>query len=211
MDDGRKREIMVREQIMSRGIIDRGVLQAMEKVPRHLFVPEGRRGGAYGDYPLPIGRGQTISQPYIVAYMTEQLSLGGDGRVLEVGTGSGYQTAVISLLAAEVYTLEVIQSLSDKAKGILDTLGYTNVHYRVGDGYHGWEEAAPYDGILVTAAAPEVPEPLVKQLADGGVLVIPVGESGDLQKLLRVTKTGGEVTRKTLLDVRFVPFTRKLR
>ncbi len=207
MDDGRAREIMVQEQLISRGIADRGVIQAMKEIPRHLFVPSGQQGNAYGDYPLPIGRGQTISQPYIVAYMTEKLSLDVESRVLEIGTGSGYQTAVLSRIAAEIFTVEVVQSLSERAKGILDELGYTNIRYRVGDGYKGWPEEAPYKGIIVTAAADRIPEPLVEQLEIGGIMVIPVGKRAGFQELLKVRRDPDNISVTSLLDVRFVPMT----
>lgn len=201
----------MQEQILSRGVSDRRVLKAMREVPRHLFVSGGRKSEAYRDYPLPIGGGQTISQPYIVAYMTEKLSLQGEERVLEVGTGSGYQTAILSRLAAEVVTLEVVGSLSKRARDILGRLGYDNIRFYTGDGYHGRQEESPFDAIIVTAAAPEIPEPLVKQLKPGGVMVIPVGGSGDIQELLRLRKGESGVTVHHLIDVRFVPLTHRLR
>lgn len=201
----------MREQILSRGVSDRGVLQAMREVPRHLFVSGSRKSEAYRDYPLPIGRGQTISQPYIVAYMTEKLGLEGNERALEVGTGSGYQTAILSRLAAEVITLEVVSSLSKRAQDILGGLGYDNIRFYTGDGYYGRQEEAPFDAIIVTAAAPEVPEPLVKQLKPGGVMVIPIGKSSDIQELLRLRKGESGVTVGHLIDVRFVPLTHRLR
>ncbi|MBC7331141.1 MAG: protein-L-isoaspartate(D-aspartate) O-methyltransferase [Synergistetes bacterium] len=170
------REKMVREQIEARGIRDGRVLEAMRKVPRHLFVPESYISEAYDDHPVPIGEGQTISQPYIVALMTSLLDLKGDERVLEIGTGSGYQTAILAELAKEVYSVERIASLAEKAEKRLKELGYRNVKIKVGDGSLGWEEHAPYDAIIVTAAAPKVPKPLVKQLKVGGRLVIPIGD-----------------------------------
>jgi len=179
----------------------------MKKVPRHFFVPQGQQKNAYGDYPLPIGWGQTISQPYIVAYMTEKLAVDAESRVLEIGTGSGYQTAILSCLAAEVYSVEVVQSLSDRARGVLDELGFKNVRYRVGDGYKGWPEEAPYTGIIVTAAADRIPEQLVEQLEIGGVMVIPVGKKAGFQELLKVSRNPDDISVTSLLDVRFVPMT----
>ncbi len=167
---------MVKNQIEMRGIKDKRVLRAMMRVPRHLFVPEEYRKRAYEDHPLPIGEGQTISQPYIVALMTSLLELKGDEKVLEIGTGSGYQAAILAELAGEVYSVERIPSLAIKAAETLEKLGYKNVHIKVGDGTLGWEENAPYDAIIVTAAAPKVPSSLIKQLKVGGRLVIPIGE-----------------------------------
>jgi protein-L-isoaspartate(D-aspartate) O-methyltransferase len=195
---------MVREQLVARGIRDARVLEAMGRVPRHELVPEGVRGEAYEDGPLPIGQGQTISQPYIVAAMSEAAALSGSERVLEVGTGSGYQAAVLSALAREVYTIELEPELAARAKRDLARIGCTNVHTRTGDGYRGWPEAAPFDAILVTAAPDHVPPDLIAQLATGGRLVIPVGGSFD-QDLWLYTKTAQGVERKHLLPVRFVP------
>ncbi|UCF32100.1 MAG: protein-L-isoaspartate(D-aspartate) O-methyltransferase [bacterium] len=178
---------MVETQLVPRGITDERVLSAMRKVPRHLFVPEMQRGSAYEDHPLPIGEGQTISQPFMVAIMTQSLRLTGEETVLEIGTGSGYQTAVLAEIAGKVYSVERIASLTGTARKVLDSLGYRNVLVRLSDGTMGWEEYAPYDRILVTAGSPSVPQPLVDQLAPGGILVIPVG--GDFsQELVRVTK-----------------------
>jgi protein-L-isoaspartate(D-aspartate) O-methyltransferase len=199
------RRRMVEEQLSARGIEDARVLAAMGKVPRHQLVPREVRSQAYADRPLPIGEGQTISQPYIVAYMTEQLRLKGGERVLEVGTGSGYQAAVLAEIAAEVYTIEIVAALGKRAEGDLARLGYKNVTVRIGDGYRGWPEKAPFDAIVVTAAPPEVPAPLIEQLKPGGRLVLPVGET--FQELLLVTKDAGGVQRKRLLPVRFVPMT----
>lgn len=167
---------MVKEQIEARGLKDERVLEAMRKVPRHLFVPQSYLNEAYDDHPVPIGEGQTISQPYIVALMTSLLELKGDERVLEIGTGSGYGSAILSLLSKEVYSVERIESLAREAERRLKELGYKNVKIRVGDGSLGWEEHAPYDAIIVTAAAPRVPKPLIRQLKVGGRLVIPVGD-----------------------------------
>ncbi|MDT8367248.1 MAG: protein-L-isoaspartate(D-aspartate) O-methyltransferase [bacterium] len=181
------REKMVEKDIIPRGIKDEGVLDAMRKVPRHLFVEGHQRMSAYEDHPLPIGEGQTISQPYIVAAMTEALKLSGTETVLEIGTGSGYQTAILAELAAKVYSVERVPSLTGKARKVLDSLGCGNVLVKLSDGTLGWDEYAPYDRILVTAGAPWVPAPLTGQLKPGGILVIPVG-SNSLQELTRVTK-----------------------
>ncbi len=181
------REKMVAEQIVARGVSDERVLAAMRKVPRHLFVPENQRVSAYGDYPLPIGEGQTISQPFMVALMSEAMRLSGTETVLEIGTGSGYQTAVLAELAKQVYSVERIPGLVGLARRTLDALGYRNVLVRLGDGTLGWSEHAPYDRIMVTAGAPAVPQPLIDQLVDGGQLVIPVG-SEMLQQLTRITR-----------------------
>jgi len=177
----------------------------MRKVPRHELVPRNVRAQAHADRPLPIGEGQTISQPYIVAYMTEQLGLKGGERVLEVGTGSGYQAAVLAELAAEVYSIEIVPALARRAAADLARLGYRNVTVREGDGYRGWPEKAPFDAIMVTAAPPEVPAPLIDQLKAGGRLVLPVGES--YQELLLITKDERGVKRQRLIPVRFVPMT----
>ena len=202
------RRLMVESQIRPRGVTDPAVLAALETVPRHLFVPPGERGQAYSDRPLPIGAGQTISQPYIVGLMTSLLELKPGARVLEVGTGSGYQAAVLSRVAGEVYTIEILRPLAERARHTLADLGYRNVHTRVGDGFQGWPEAAPFDGIIVTAAPPAVPEPLLRQLKVGGRLVIPVGGRDSLQNLLVLTKRpDGGFDRASVLPVRFVPMT----
>jgi protein-L-isoaspartate(D-aspartate) O-methyltransferase len=203
------RERMVREQIEARAVRDPLTLAAMRKVPRHELVPAAVRLAAYTDSPLPIGLGQTISQPYIVAFMTEALGLRGGEKVLEVGTGSGYQAAVLAEIAAQVYTIEIVAPLAERARADLARLGYTNVHVRAGDGYLGWPEAAPFDAIIVTAAAPRIPEPLKEQLKDGGRLVIPVGE--EYQSLVVLTRTGSRFAERTVLPVRFVPMTGKVR
>jgi protein-L-isoaspartate(D-aspartate) O-methyltransferase len=178
----------------------------MEQVPRHLFVPEEVRGQAYGDHPLPIGSGQTISQPYIVGLMTQLLGVKPGDRILEIGTGSGYQAAVLSRVASEVYTIEIVRPLGEQAGRTLSRLGYSNVHTRIGDGYKGWPDAAPFDGIVVTAAPPEVPRPLLDQLAVGGNLVVPVGDSWQDLKVYTKQKDGSFHQRK-VLPVRFVPMT----
>ena len=208
-DPDRARSVMVEAQIEARGVRDAKTLAAMRTVPRHLFVPPEQAAEAYGDHPLPIGHGQTISQPYIVAFMTEALHLRGGETVLEVGTGSGYQAAVLSEIAARVYTIEIVAPLAGEARERLKRLGYRNVEVRAGDGYLGWPEAAPFDAIIVTAAAPRVPEPLKQQLKDGGRLVIPVGE--EYQELRVVTKRGSEYAEDRVLPVRFVPMTGKVR
>ncbi len=196
---------MVRSQIAGRAIRDPRVLEAMRSVPRHRFVSEEFIAESYGDYPLPIGYGQTISQPYIVAYMAEVLSLRPDSRVLEIGTGSGYQAAVLARLAAEVFSIEIIPELAAESSTRLMQLGFGNVRVRNGDGYFGWPEEAPFDGIIVAAAASEIPPPLIEQLAEGGRLISPVGKG--VQSLILISKGGG-MERKRLIPVRFVPLTR---
>jgi protein-L-isoaspartate(D-aspartate) O-methyltransferase len=198
------RETMVRDQLQRRGITDAQVLQAMRDVPRHLFVPPESRRDAYGDRPLPIAEGQTISQPYMVAVMVQSLGLSGNARVLEVGTGSGYQAAVLGRLAAQVYTIEYFPILAEQARAILERLGYTNVRVIIGDGSVGLLQYAPYDGIVVPAAAPRVPPPLIEQLGEGGRLVIPVGKATE-QELLIITKRGASYTRERSVSCRFVP------
>jgi len=203
----KERKVMVVEQIKERGIRDRRVLEAMEKVPRHEFVPVEYRAFAYEDSPLPIGEGQTISQPYIVALMTECLNLGGEEKVLEVGTGSGYQAAILSELAKEVYTIEIVEPLAERAEELLKNLGYRNVKVKCGDGYMGWEEYAPFDGIIVTCAPEHIPQPLIDQLAEGGRMVIPVGEVHFPQVLKLIEKREGKATVRNVVPVRFVPMT----
>ena len=199
---------MVAQQLTApdRGITNPRVLAAMDKVPRHEFVPEGFRDRAYGDYPLPIGHGQTISQPFIVAFMTEKLEPMPGDKVLEIGTGSGYQAAVLAELVREVYTIEIIEPLARRAEADLQRLGYTNVMVRAGDGYQGWPEAAPFDAIIVTCAPEQVPQPLVDQLREGGRMIIPVGPEGD-QVLHVLRKKGNQVEQRAVLPVRFVPMT----
>ena len=197
---------MVEEQVKARDFKDAAVLAAMEAVPRHLFVPAGERGEAYADHPLPIGGGQTISQPYIVALMTELLGVGRQGKVLEIGTGSGYHAAVLSRVVGAVYSMEIVPSLGEEARGTLARLGYGNVHVRVGDGYKGWPEEAPFDAILLTAAPPSIPAPLLAQLKPGGRMVLPLGTV--VQELLVLTKRpDGTVETRNVLPVRFVPMT----
>jgi protein-L-isoaspartate(D-aspartate) O-methyltransferase len=205
-DFATRRERMVTEQIAARGVTDARVLAAMRKVPREEFVPENVRGRSYTDDPVPIGYDQTISQPYIVAFMTEQLRPQPSDRVLEIGTGSGYQAAILSELVAEVYSIEIVESLGKKADAILQRLGYKNVHVKIGDGYKGWPEAAPFDAIIVTCAPDHVPQPLVAQLKENGRMIIPVGER-IAQQLYRLRKEKGELKREAILPVMFVPMT----
>ncbi len=202
----RQRTQMVEHQIVARGVSDPRVLTAMREVPRHLFVPETFRPESYDDHPLPIGEGQTISQPYIVATMTEQLDLKPGDRVLEIGTGSGYQAAVLSRMVRRVFSIEIVEKLAKRARRTLARLGIGNVEVRTGDGYRGWPEKAPFDAILLTAAPPEVPAPLVEQLKVGGRMVLPVG-SGPHQELVVLTKTATGVERRRVAAVRFVPMT----
>lgn len=207
----RARRAMIERDLVARGIQDKRVLEAMGAIERELFVPEKLRAFAYEDRPLPIGEGQTISQPYMVAYMTELLRLRGTERVLEIGTGSGYQTAVLGKLAAEVYSIEIIPKLSERAKSLLGRLGFENIHLKVGDGFFGWEEPSPFDAILVTAAAPKIPEPLWRQLREGGRLILPLGAEGQPQRLVRVTKSDGKQVIEELSGVVFVPLTGAIR
>jgi protein-L-isoaspartate(D-aspartate) O-methyltransferase len=202
------RNKMVDTQIRDRGVTDPDVLRAMRKVPRHLFVPDDYIDDAYGDYPLPISHGQTISQPYIVAYMTEVAGPSKKKKALEIGTGSGYQAAILAETTDIVYSIEIIPELAAEATATLSDLGYRNVEVRAGDGYSGWPEHAPFDLILVTAAADKIPEPLIDQLAEGGRLVIPVGRPGATQELKLVIKKKGKVEISRLMYVRFVPFKR---
>jgi protein-L-isoaspartate(D-aspartate) O-methyltransferase len=199
-----ERDVMVWSQIAARGVRDRRVLEAMRAVPRHLFVPQSYSAEAYDDYPLPIGSGQTISQPYIVAFMAEALALKGSERVLEIGTGSGYQTAVLSLLAQEIYTVERIAVLLERARATLASLKIDNVEFRLGDGFYGWEEEAPFDAIVLSAAPSDIPNAMLRQLADGGRLVAPVGPLG-AQTLVRTTRRGAHFDTEALFDVAFVP------
>jgi protein-L-isoaspartate(D-aspartate) O-methyltransferase len=200
---------MVESQLAARGIKHPGVLEAMRRVPRDRFVPLDLQSRAYEDGPLPIGDGQTISQPYIVAYMTEALDPQKTDRVLEIGTGSGYQAAVLAELVAEVYTIEIVPALAERARAVLNELGYRNVRPRQGDGYAGWPEAAPFDKIIVTAAPPEVPQALVDQLAADGVMVVPVGGADQIQMMTILRKTPDGVVRRETMPVRFVPMIKK--
>ncbi|TRZ49064.1 MAG: protein-L-isoaspartate(D-aspartate) O-methyltransferase [Dehalococcoidia bacterium] len=201
-----ERERMVREQIERRGITDELVLESMRKVKRHLFVPEDLQASAYADGALPIGHKQTISQPYIVAFMTQAIQPGPDDRVLEIGTGSGYQTAVLAEIVKEVYTVEILQPLAESSGSLLEEMGYKNIIVKHGDGYNGCKEHAPFDVIVVTAAPPMLPEELVSQLKTGGRMIVPVGES--YQELYLITKTETGFAKKALLPVAFVPMVR---
>ena len=206
-DDDRssERERMVEDQLAARGVGDARVLGAMRRVPRHRFVPESEAALAYADRPLPIGFDQTISQPYVVGFMTDALELDGEERVLEIGTGSGYQAAVLCELAREVWTIEIVPPLAERARETLEGLGYRNVHVRAGDGYLGWPEEAPFDAIMVTAAPDHVPRPLLDQLAIGGRMIVPVGDRE--QRLTLITRTAAGYSEREVLPVRFVPMT----
>ena len=196
--------MMVRLQIEARGIKDPRVLNAMRKVERHLFVPSDQAAKAYGDYPLPIGWGQTISQPYIVAFMTEALEIAPHSKVLEIGTGSGYQAAVLAELCDSVFTIEIIPALGERAGNLLTVLGYKNIMVKIGDGYQGWAQHAPYQAIIVTCSPTHVPLPLVEQLDEGGKMIIPVGVMYN-QELVVLVKKKGKLTQRSVLPVRFVP------
>ncbi len=204
-DRADERMRMVETQLVPRGIRDERVLAAMRSVPRHRFVPETLRSYAHEDGPLAIGHGQTISQPFVVAFMTQALELSGDERVLEIGTGSGYQAAVLAELAREVWTIEIVEPLAESARATLAALGLTTVHVRCGDGYLGWPEEAPFDAIMVTAAPDHVPQPLLDQLAIGGRMILPVGERD--QELVLIRRTSAGTTQEEVLPVRFVPMT----
>jgi protein-L-isoaspartate(D-aspartate) O-methyltransferase len=199
------RLMMVETQIKRRGVKDEKVLKAMRKVPRHLFVPENQRDQAYNDYPLKIGHGQTISQPYIVALMTELLKIEPEDKILEIGTGSGYQAAILAELASEVYTIEIVAPLAQSAEKLLGELDYSNIKVQAGDGFFGWPEEAPFDGIMLTAAPVRVPQPLLEQLKNGGRLVVPEGKF--YQDLVVYEKIGDQVKRREVIPVRFVPMT----
>lgn len=201
------RENMIQDQIISRGIKDKKVLDALRKVPRHIFVDESYKNSAYDDRPLPIGHGQTISQPYIVALMTESLDLSGNEKVLEIGTGSGYQVAILAEISREVYTVEIVTSLYQKNKKLLKK--YKNIKVSNHDGYLGWEKYSPYDRIIVTAAPDHIPQQFIEQLKDGGIMVIPVGPSSWNQILYKVIKKGSKIKKIHICDVAFVPLTRK--
>ena len=199
------REQMVKEQIANRGVKDERVLKAMRSVPRHLFVPKSSRSISYQDRPLPIGEGQTISQPYIVAYMTEALNLKPKDRVLEIGTGSGYQAAILAELAKEVYTIELVPILGNRASKLLDEMGYKNIFVKVGDGYKGWPDKAPFDAVIVTCAPDKIPKALIDQLKEGGRVIIPVGSQFRAQKLIRGVKKNGRLVTQDVMSVLFVP------
>lgn len=202
------RQAMVKSQLKARDIYDQATLDAMLKVPRHAFVPDHVKPYAYSDGPLSIGEGQTISQPYIVAIMTQALQLKRDSRVLEVGTGSGYQAAVLGEIVDSVFTIEIVRPLGLRARMILEKQGYSNVVVKIGDGYHGWQEKSPFDAIMVTAGAESVPQPLLEQLKDGGRMIIPVGPHEGIRQLVLIEKKGEKFKRSNLMAVRFVPFTR---
>jgi protein-L-isoaspartate(D-aspartate) O-methyltransferase len=201
----RERRLMVDNQIHARGVMDKKILDAMLKVPRHLFVPEFEKSSSYSDGPLPIGSGQTISQPYIVAYMTELLELTGKEKVLELGTGCGYQTAVLAEIASQVYTIEVVETLGKGARQLLaETLNYGNISFKIANGREGWQEYAPFDRILLTAAPSRFPQNLFQQLAEGGIAVAPVGDY--FQRLVKYRKKGKKINSEALIGVSFVPF-----
>jgi len=204
----RLREDMVKYQIEARNVTHRATLEAMRNVPRHEFVPSNMQAYAYEDRPLSIGNGQTISQPYIVAFMTSVINPKSEDKILEIGTGSGYQAAVLAEIVKDVYTIEIIPELSERADKKFKDLNYNNIHTRIGDGYHGWPEESPFDAIVVTAAPNKIPEPLIDQLKEGGKLVIPVGPKYSVQSLQLVTKKDGKAKIRNLFPVRFVPFTR---
>lgn len=203
------RRQMVNTQLKARDIYHNATLDAMGRVPRHVFVPEDVRIYSYGDHPLSIGHGQTISQPYMVAYMTQAIRPRKEYKVLEIGTGSGYQAAILAEIVDSVYTIEIVDPLAQKAKRRLKNLGYKNVQVRSGDGYHGWPEAAPFDAIVVTAGAEEIPMPLVEQLKEGGRMILPLGPHNGIRQLVRITKKKAGLKTEELMAVRFVPFTRK--
>lgn len=205
VDTDRLRNEMVETQILGRGLTQPRVIEAMRKVPRHLFVPESWRAEAYADHPLPIGMGQTISQPFIVAFMAAALDLKPDDKVLEVGTGSGYAAAVLAEIAGSVYTIEILEPLAEKARVLLAELGYERVHVKTGDGYLGWPEEAPFDAMIVSCAPDKIPDTLLEQLAEGGRIIIPVGEAGGVQKLVKGIRQQGRLSITETMNVRFVP------
>jgi protein-L-isoaspartate(D-aspartate) O-methyltransferase len=207
----KQRMRMVNSQLVTRGIKDNRILKAMENIPRHLFVPESQKNRAYGDHPLPIGEGQTISQPYVVALMTEALKLKPTDRVLEIGTGSGYQAAVLAEIVKEVYTIEIKELLSKSADELLQKLGYRNITVKYADGYFGWKEYAPFDAVIVTASANHIPPPLIKQLKEGGRLIIPLGSTLYYQTLTIATKKEGELEVEQMGGVAFVPMVGEMR
>lgn len=203
------RNRMIEHDLKGRDITDKAVLQAMRDVPRHRFVGPALQAQAYADYPLPIGHRQTISQPYIVALMTQLLEVRPEDRVLEIGTGCGYQAAVLARLAQQVYTIEIVKPLADEARKMLAEMGYKNISVKAGDGFEGWSEHAPFDKIILTCAVNEIPPALVEQLKEGGRIIAPLGEIGSVQQLVMATKKGGELKHRELLPVRFVPMTGK--
>ena len=203
-----EREAMVKEQVLARGVKDPTTLAAMRTVPRHLFVPGSMSHQAYQDRPLPIGHGQTISQPFIVAFMTEIIKPGPGRKILEIGTGSGYQAAILAATGAQVYSIEIIPQLADSAAVLLKKLGFTHVETRSADGYYGWKEHAPFDAIIVTAAAEFIPPPLIEQLSESGLMIIPVGSPFFVQTLMLIQKRDGKTISTSLMPVRFVPFKR---
>jgi len=207
-ENARQHMVATQLKAVGRGIRDAKVLEAMGTVPRHEFVPQSQRKNAYRDSPLPIGHGQTISQPYIVAFMTEKLDLKPSDKVLEIGTGSGYQAAILAKLVKDVYSVEIVEPLAKRAKATLGKLGFKNVHVRAGDGYKGWPTQAPFDAVIVTCAPDHIPEPLVEQLREGGTMMIPVGARDGAQELYLLRKIKGKVRREAVLPVRFVPMTR---
>lgn len=207
-DFAKRREEMVKKQIEKRGVKDAATLAALRKTPRHLFVPNNVLDDAYDDRPLPIGYGQTISQPFIVAYMTEIVKPKPDQRVLEIGTGSGYQAAVLAEIVKEVYTIEIVDSLGSQARNRLSKLNYKNITVKTGDGYYGWKDKSPFDAIVVTAAVEHIPPPLIEQLKEGGRMIIPVGSPFMVQQLMLVEKKGGKTRTSSMMPVRFVPFKR---
>ena len=209
VDYAEMRQQMVFSQLKARDIYHSATLRAMTNVPRHLFVPEDLRLYSYGDHPLSIGHGQTISQPYMVAYMTQAIRPKKEFKVLEIGTGSGYQAAVLAEIVDSVYTIEIVDPLAQQAKNRLKNLGYSNVYVRSGDGYNGWPEAAPFDAIIVTAGAEDIPLPLLEQLKEGGRMVLPLGPHNSIRQLVRLTKRKSGLKTESLMAVRFVPFTRK--
>ena len=202
-----RRETMMRDHLAARGITDAGVLRAMRTIPREEFVPVAMREHAYADKPLPIGHGQTISQPYVVAFMTQAIAPRPGDRVLEIGTGSGYQTAILAALVGEVYSIEIVGPLAERARETLGRLKIKNASVRAGDGYQGWREAAPFDVVVVTCAPDHIPQPLVDQLKEGGRMIIPVGREGAVQELVLLRKKDGKITRESVMPVRFVPMT----
>lgn len=208
-DYWKQRQNMVRDQIEARGIKNPSVLQALNAVKRHLFVPSELTEHAYDDGPLPIGYGQTISQPYIVAYMTDAIQPQSHFKVLEIGTGSGYQAAILGEIVDSVFTVEIVEPLANSAKARLNQLNYQNIYVHFGDGYYGWEEHAPFDAIVVTAAADFIPPPLIEQLSEGGIMIIPVGSPFTVQSLMQIKKEKGKINTRSLMPVRFVPFTRQ--